>query len=84
LFNPFGFISLLFPTSQLKVAPKLLAVKLHLTIRCGVRYWPASARQSHSDEAAFCRKGSGEVLKESLKKDEKLGGFGTNNSSALL
>jgi hypothetical protein len=53
------------------------------TIRGGVRYRPAKCPSIHSDEDAFCRKGFWEVLKESLKKDEKLGRVGVKELSAL-
>jgi len=69
LFNLFGLM--------------LLAVKLHPTIRTGVRYRPAGCPSIHSDEDAFCRKGSWEILKESLKKDEKLGSVGVKELSAF-
>jgi len=74
-----GFRGLLFNLFGLM----LLAVKLHPTIRGGVHYRLAGCPSIHSDEDAFCRKGSSEVLKGSLKKNENLGRVGMNNLSAL-
>jgi len=71
LFNLLGLIDLLCP--DLTTKGQFLAVKLHPTIRGGVRYPPAKCPSIHSDEDAFCIKGFWEVLKGSLKKNEKLG-----------